>query len=107
LIYHSLSILAGSSSSSAFEKVMYCFRSSGKDPGRLASSMRSCCSVSSICVGAPPKIRAVEIEGWDMEFWPVMTSPFARLTLMWCVKLVLMAGRTDVWLGTEQMLERR
>jgi hypothetical protein len=42
-----------------------------------------------------------------MEFWPVMTSPFASPTEMWCVKLVLMAGNTDVWLGTEQMLERR
>jgi hypothetical protein len=67
-MYHNLSILAGSSSSSALEKVMYCFRSSGREPGRLASSMRSCCSVSSISVGAPPKTRAVEIEGWDIEF---------------------------------------
>jgi hypothetical protein len=37
----------------------------------------------------------------------VITSPFARPTLMWWVKFVLIAGRTDVWLGTEQMLERR
>jgi hypothetical protein len=47
------------------------------------------------------------MEGWEMEFWPVIVSPLARLTEMWCVKLVLMAGSTEVWLGTEQMLERR
>jgi len=49
----------------------------------------------------------VDIVGWEMEFWPVMMSPFARPTEMWCVKLVLIAGRAEVWLGTEQMLERR
>jgi hypothetical protein len=47
------------------------------------------------------------MEGWEIEFWPVMVSPFARLTEMWWVKLVLIAGRTEVWLGTEQMLESR
>lgn len=26
---------------------------------------------------------------------------------MWCVKFVLMAGSTEVWLGTEQMLDKR
>jgi len=41
LMYHSRSMREGSSSSSALEKVMYCFRSVGRDPGRLASSMRS------------------------------------------------------------------
>ena len=46
-------------------------------------------------------------EGWEIEFWPVMVVPSVRLTEMWCVKFVLMAGRTEVWLGTEQMLERR
>jgi hypothetical protein len=75
---------------------MYCFRSVGNEPGRLASSMRSCSSVSSTSDGAPPNTRAVEIEGWEMEFWPVMTSPLASPTEMWCVKLVLIAGRTDV-----------
>jgi len=54
-----------------------------------------------------PGTRAVEMEGWEMEFWPVMVSPFARLTEMWWVKLVFIAGRTEVWLGTEHMLERR
>lgn len=71
---------------------MYCLRRVGKEPGRLASSMRSCCSVSSIS----PDSRAVDIDGWDIEFWPVITSPFARPTDMWWVKLVLIAGRTDV-----------
>jgi hypothetical protein len=33
--------------------------------------------------------------------------PLVRETEMWCVKFVLMAGRTEVWDGTEQMLERR
>jgi len=33
--------------SCVFEKVMYCFRSVGKDPGRLASSIVSAVSVSS------------------------------------------------------------
>ena len=51
--------------------------------------------------------RAEECEGWEMEFWPVMVEPLARPTEMWCVKLVLIAGRTEVWPGTEQMLERR
>lgn len=51
--------------------------------------------------------RAVVSEGWEMLFWPVMMVPLARPAEMWCVKLVLMAGRTEVWFGTEQMLERR
>jgi len=86
---------------------MYCFRSVGSEPGRFASSIRSCSSTSSDADGAVPNSSAVDIEGCEIEFWPVMTSPFARPTEMWCVKLVLIAGRTEVWLGTEQMLERR
>lgn len=51
--------------------------------------------------------RAVVREGWEMEFWPVIVRPLVRPTEMWWVKFVFMAGRTDVWLGTEQMLDRR
>jgi hypothetical protein len=36
-----------------------------------------------------------------------MSVPSVRETEMWCVKLVLTAGRTEVCDGTEQMLERR
>lgn len=86
---------------------MYCLRRVGREPGRFASSMRSCSSTSSNSGGAVPYSSAVDIVGWEMEFWPVMMSPFARPTEMWCVKLVLIAGRAEVWLGTEQMLERR
>jgi hypothetical protein len=56
---------AESSSSSAFEKVMYCLRRVGREPGRFASSMRSCSSVSSLGL---VKESAVEMEGWEMEF---------------------------------------
>lgn len=83
---------------------MYCFRKVGRVPGRLASSIASWRSVSSYSVVVS---RAVVSEGCEMLFWPVMTSPLARPAEIWWVKLVLMAGRTDVWLGTEQMLESR
>lgn len=42
-----------------------------------------------------------------MLFCPLIVLPFARPTEMWCEKFVFMAGRTEVWEGTEQMLERR
>lgn len=50
---------------------------------------------------------AVGALGCEMAFWPVMVVPLARETLMWCVKFVFMAGRTEVLLGTEQITERR
>jgi hypothetical protein len=40
-------------------------------------------------------------------FCPVMWVPFARETLMWCEKFVLMAGRTVMVVGTLQTLLRR
>lgn len=47
------------------------------------------------------------VVGWEMEFWPVITVPSRRPALMWCVKFVFMAGRTDVCSGTLQMELRR
>lgn len=85
-MYHSLSIRAGSSSSSALENVMYCFLSVGREPGRLASSILSWWSSSSVSEGTVEDgsegSRAVEIEGWEIEFWPVMIVPSVRLTEM-------------------------
>lgn len=33
-------------------------------------------------------------DGWDIEFWPVMTVPFSRPAEMWWEKFELMAGIT-------------
>lgn len=85
---------------------MYCLRSVGRVPGRFASSTWSWSSdVEAVVVEALSS--ALLSEGWEMLFWPVMVVPLARPAEMWLVKLVLMAGRTEVWFGTEQILDRR
>lgn len=50
---------------------------------------------------------AVGAEGWLMLTWPVMVLPSARPAEMWCVKLELMAGRTETDGGMEQITESR
>jgi hypothetical protein len=106
-MYHSRVMRAGRSSECALEKARYCLRREGREPGRFASSMRSWCSTSSSGVAREDESREEGVDGWEIEFCPVMVVPLARPTQMWCVKLVLIAGRTEVWCGTEQMLERR
>lgn len=80
--------------------VIYCFRSVGREPGRLASSTRSCSESSfeirRVCVRGDSgtesrtvvegEVRAVGLaddwseeeevgSGWEMAFWPVITLP--------------------------------
>lgn len=52
-------------------------------------------------------VSAVGSLGCDIVFWPAKVSPFASAAQMWCVKLVLMAGSTEMLLGIVQMLLRR
>lgn len=93
-------------SSLDLENSMYCRRSVGRLPGRLASSIRSCASVS-VSSAAPLLLLTsgsdVGSLGCDMAFCPVMTVPSARPAEMWWEKLLLMAGRTDVDGGMEQI----
>jgi hypothetical protein len=56
-MYHILSIRDGRSEVCVLAKVMYCFLSVGREPGRLASSMWSC-SVSSL-----ERVRAWTVAG--------------------------------------------
>ena len=50
---------------------------------------------------------AVGAEGWLMLSWPVRVVPSVRPAEIWWVKLELMAGRTEMEEGMEQMVERR
>lgn len=122
-MYHILSIEAGKSVSPeaerAFEKVMFCWRRMGSEPGQLASSMESRASVWLVMGMCVPSVlmlfgsgswnaessragkweedegRAVGSLGWEIEFWPVMVSPLDKPARMWWEKFVLMAGRTE------------
>lgn len=151
-------------------KVMYCLRKEGREPGRVASSMRSCASVSrrtmvravaavvvvdwedlgrggrrvglegfrregvevrgvvvvdnavgvsiaaavtaaatvtSSVSSSPASGRLVGAEGCDIAFCPVIWDPSSKPALMWCVKLLLMAGNVATLEGIAQMVERR
>lgn len=105
---------------------MYCLRSVGREPGRFASSTRSCSDNSfemrrfSLCGDSGTVSRAV-VEGdvsavgldWseeglvgrgcEMAFWPVMIVPSWRPAEMWWLKLELMAGITWTFSGTPVM----
>lgn len=111
LMYHSRSILDGSSSSSSFENAIAGLRSVGKVPGMLASSTLSLSSVSvlSRCRGEDGvcDTSAVGALGWLILFWPVMTVPSTSPVAMWWAKLVFRTGRIEIVLGTPQMLETK
>jgi len=122
---------------------MYCLRSVGRDPGRLASSIVSAVSVSSgsfegvegRCVSGMfsgcgssritgrvgvshcdrgsiegegiaevVAVGAGSTLGCDIEFWPGSVSPLARPAQIWCVKFVLIDGRTEMLDGIQHML---
>jgi len=147
-MYQIREIRAGRSESTldcSFAYVMYCLRSVGKEPGKLASSTESAVSTSASsklldgrCVtgmlsgcgssridgslgpghgglGSSDGEGSAEVGrfgkdgslGCDIEFWPGMVSPLASPAQMWCVKLVLMAGRTDMEGGRQHILLRR
>jgi len=134
-----------STSDCSFVYVIYCLRSVGNEPGKLASSTESAVSTSASSKLLDGKCVAGTLRGFgsrridgrlgpghgglgssdgdgnaevgrfgkegslgcDIEFWPGMVSPLARPAQMWCVKLVLMAGRTEIEGGRQQILLRR
>lgn len=49
----------------------------------------------------------VGTEGWDIAFCPVICEPSSNPALMWCVKLLLIAGRVATVDGTPQIVDRR
>jgi len=147
-MYQIREIRAGRSESTSdcsFVYVIYCLRSVGREPGRLASSTESAVSTSASskvldgrCVaGILRGLGSSRIDGsagpghgglgsrdgegnaevgrfgkegslgCDIEFWPGMVSPLASPAQMWCVKLVLMAGRTEMEGGRQHILLRR
>lgn len=117
----------GRSAVCSLAKFMYCLRNVGKEPGRFASSTRSCADnsldsrrpvlrgLSGIVLisAAAPVVEydtnggADGAEGWDMAFWPVMTVPSCRPAEIWCEKLELIAGMTWTFFGMPVMAPRR
>lgn len=108
-------------------KLMYCLRREGREPGRLASSTRSCAESSfewrrSVLrglsgtvsrAGAAPVAEwvvaggAEVAEGCEMAFCPVMMVPSSSPAEMWCEKLELIAGITCTFFGTPVIAPRR
>ena len=69
---------AGRSSSSALLKVMCCRRSTGRLPGRLASSIRSWSAAVKAGATSVSSGSAVGADGWLMFTWPVTELPSAK-----------------------------
>ena len=94
-------------------------RRMGRVPGKLASSIWSCSSVSTLMACARARVGDVEDEasgtgtalvgslGWLMLFCPVMTVPSSRPAAMWWAKFVFNAGKTLMLSGTPQILDSR
>jgi hypothetical protein len=51
--------------------------------------------------------RAVGAEGWEIATCPVIWVPFVKPALMWWVKLELMAGKTEMEGGMEQIIANK
>lgn len=132
LMYHILSMREGRSAVCSFAKSMYCLRKDGREPGRLASSTRSCAESSLLkrrvsVMGLSGRLSSATCAAWEeaarerglvvvsaegadgceMAFCPVMMVPSSRPAEMWCEKLELIAGMTWTLPGTPVMEPRR
>lgn len=74
---------------------------------RAAAAVTAAATVASSVSSSPASGRLVGAEGCDMAFWPVICVPSSKPALMWCVKLLFMAGSVATLEGIAQMVERR